>query len=151
MSERILVALDNSDNALKVVTYVARLVGSCKGVEIILFHVLPGLPAEFVFVMDERKAIEEWEEKNKEEMAKICSRAEKILTQAGIPKENVVTKMKPLIKGVARDILSEAKEGNYGTIVLGRRGMSAAKEFLLGSVSNKVIHHAENCSVWVVE
>jgi len=149
MSESILVAIDSSENALKVVIYVARLVG--KGVEITLFHVLPGLPSEFVFFMDEKKAIEEWEQKNKKEMADIFLKAEKILIQAGIPKKNVITKIKPMVKGVARDILSEVKEGNYGTIVLGRRDISGVKEFLLGSVSNKVIHHAQNCTVWVVE
>jgi nucleotide-binding universal stress UspA family protein len=151
VSRRILVALDNSENAVRVVTYVARLVGGRKGIEITLFHVLPGLPPEFVYVMDERKAVEEWEEKNRREMADIFSEAQKILIQTGIPKENVITKMKPLVKGVARDILSEAKEGSYRTIVLGRRGMSAIEEFFLGSVSNKVIHHAKNCTVWVVE
>lgn len=151
MSGRILVALDNSENAVRVVTYVARLVGGREDIKITLFHVLPGLPPEFVYVMDERKAVEEWEEKNRREMADIFSEAQKILRQTGTSRENVITKMKPLVKGVARDILSEAKDGSYRTIVLGRRGMSAIEEFFLGSVSNKVIHHAKNCTVWVVE
>ena len=30
------------------------------------------------------------------------------------------------------------------------RGVSKAEEFLFGSVSNKIIHHAKDCTVWVV-
>jgi nucleotide-binding universal stress UspA family protein len=43
------------------------------------------------------------------------------------------------------------KNGGYKTVVMGRRGRSALKEFLLGSVSSKVVHHVEDCAVWIVE
>ncbi|NNL41126.1 MAG: universal stress protein, partial [Desulfobacterales bacterium] len=52
-------------------------------------------------------------------------------------------------KGVARDIVKEAQSG-YNTIVLGRRGQSGIKEFILGSVSQKVFHLVKDISVLVV-
>ena len=52
-------------------------------------------------------------------------------------------------KGVARDILAEAQSG-YDTIVLGRRGLSSIAEFLIGSVSQKVLHGAKDVSIVLV-
>lgn len=49
----------------------------------------------------------------------------------------------------ADQIVEVAKEGNYDLIVIGSRGLSLFGRFLLGSVSDRVVHHAE-CSVTVV-
>ena len=47
-------------------------------------------------------------------------------------------------------IFEEAKKGNYGTIVVGRRGLSKVREFFMGRVSDKLIHLAKNQAVRVV-
>ncbi len=47
-------------------------------------------------------------------------------------------------------ILDVVHEDGFGTVVLGRRGVSKAEAFLFGSVSNKIIHYVKNCTVWVV-
>ncbi|MEE8620893.1 MAG: universal stress protein [Syntrophobacteria bacterium] len=47
-------------------------------------------------------------------------------------------------------MLTEAQEGEYGTIVMGRRGLSKVREFLMGRVTNKVLHRAEGFAVWIV-
>jgi len=46
-------------------------------------------------------------------------------------------------------ILDIAEEQNADLIVVGNKGMSGAKRFLLGSVPNKVSHHAP-CSVMII-
>jgi nucleotide-binding universal stress UspA family protein len=46
-------------------------------------------------------------------------------------------------------ILDVAEEQKSDLIVVGNKGMSGAKRFLLGSVPNKVSHHAP-CSVLIV-
>jgi nucleotide-binding universal stress UspA family protein len=46
-------------------------------------------------------------------------------------------------------ILDVAEESNADLIVVGNKGMTGAKRFLLGSVPNKVSHHAP-CSVYIV-
>jgi nucleotide-binding universal stress UspA family protein len=38
-----------------------------------------------------------------------------------------------------------------GTVVIGRRGISRKEEFIFGSTSNKILHTARDCSVWVIE
>ncbi len=46
-------------------------------------------------------------------------------------------------------ILDVAEETNADVIVVGNKGMTGAKRFLLGSVPNKVSHHAP-CGVYIV-
>ena len=46
-------------------------------------------------------------------------------------------------------ILDVAEEKDADLIVVGNKGMSGAKRFLLGSVPNKVSHHAP-CSVMII-
>jgi len=46
-------------------------------------------------------------------------------------------------------ILDIAEETNADLIVVGNKGMTGAKRFLLGSVPNKVSHHAP-CGVYIV-
>jgi len=46
-------------------------------------------------------------------------------------------------------ILDVAEEQNADLIVVGNRGMTGAKRFLLGSVPNKISHHAP-CSVMII-
>jgi nucleotide-binding universal stress UspA family protein len=33
---------------------------------------------------------------------------------------------------------------------VGRKGRTRTEEFLFGSVSSKIVHHAQECTVWVV-
>src|SRR5688572_30514722 len=46
-------------------------------------------------------------------------------------------------------ILDVAEEMNADLIVVGNKGMTGAKRFLLGSVPNKISHHAP-CGVYIV-
>ena len=51
-----------------------------------------------------------------------------------------------IITGVysrAKAIVEEARLGNYGTIVVGRRGLSKVQEFFIGRGSNQVIQLAK--------
>src|ERR671926_1067713 len=53
-------------------------------------------------------------------------------------------------QGDAADaILDVAEEQNADLIIVGNKGMTGAKRFLLGSVPNKVSHHAP-CSVLII-
>ena len=45
-------------------------------------------------------------------------------------------------------IVEEARAGDYGTVVVGRRGGGNA--FFMGSVSRSVLGKSANCALWVV-
>ena len=52
--------------------------------------------------------------------------------------------------GPADAILDVAEQTNADLIVVGNKGMTGARRFLLGSVPNKISHHAP-CDVWIVK
>ncbi len=47
-------------------------------------------------------------------------------------------------------ILDVAEENDADLVLVGNKGMTGARRFLLGSVPNKISHHAP-CDVWIVE
>jgi nucleotide-binding universal stress UspA family protein len=51
---------------------------------------------------------------------------------------------------IGEEIIREAEEGGYTTIVMGRRGLSPVKGLLLGSVTRQVLSLARNLTVFVV-
>jgi nucleotide-binding universal stress UspA family protein len=47
-------------------------------------------------------------------------------------------------------ILDVAEENHADLVLVGNKGMTGARRFLLGSVPNKISHHAP-CDVWIVK
>ena len=89
------------------------------------------------------------EDKKKELVEAAVNRAKDLLLKAGFKKHKISVKIQAKRKGIARDIVAEAESG-YDTIVMGRRGLSGIKEFVMGSVSQKAIHTVKNVSIVVV-
>ena len=76
---------------------------------------------------------------------------EKELAHHGITELRVVGSMherKALMAELADGFI--ALPGGYGTIVVGRRGLSTVEEFDMGRVSNKLVQAAKDRAVWVV-
>jgi nucleotide-binding universal stress UspA family protein len=73
------------------------------------------------------------------------------LEQAGeaIKETGVEAEVHPREGDPADAILDVAEEENADLIVVGNKGMTGARRFLLGSVPNKVSHHAP-CSVMII-
>jgi nucleotide-binding universal stress UspA family protein len=67
------------------------------------------------------------------------------------PREDVEATLKDAAEKLdaADAILDVAEETNADLIVVGNKGMTGTKRFLLGSVPNKVSHHAP-CSVLII-
>jgi nucleotide-binding universal stress UspA family protein len=70
--------------------------------------------------------------------------------EAGLDRDRVTTKVVTGAPSRAKAIVVEAKAGGYGTIVVGRRGLSRVEEFFMGRISSKVIQLAKEMAVWVV-
>jgi nucleotide-binding universal stress UspA family protein len=160
MAHKMLIALDGSEGAWRAVEYVAETFGRTPGVHITLLHVLAGLPPAFWddghILSDQEKQSRErlvgnWQKEQEKQWQGLVKKSHDHLTKAGIPKDAVVDKFKPKYYDVAEDILSEAEEGKFDTIVMGRRGLGMAKALLLGSITNKVVQNAKGCAVTIVE
>jgi nucleotide-binding universal stress UspA family protein len=68
---------------------------------------------------------------------------------ASARKEGVEVQTHPVEGDPAEAILNVAEETDADLIVVGNKGMTGARRFLLGSVPNNVSHHAP-CSVMIV-
>jgi nucleotide-binding universal stress UspA family protein len=64
-------------------------------------------------------------------------------------KEGIEVQTHPVQADPAEAILNVAEQTNADLIVVGNKGMTGARRFLLGSVPNNVSHHAP-CSVIIV-
>jgi nucleotide-binding universal stress UspA family protein len=64
-------------------------------------------------------------------------------------KENINTEFTQNVGSAGKVICTLAKNWDADLIVIGRRGLSGITEFLIGSVSNYVLHHAP-CSVQII-
>lgn len=160
MYVKILIALDDSEGAMAAVDYVARTFGRTPDVHITLLHILPGLPAGYwddghILEEEERenrqRLIQIWKDKQEKNWRQVIKEAQKRLEAGGVKSKEIKAEFIPMEYNVADDILNFAENGRYGTIVVGRRGLSAAKKILLGSVSTKIVHYAKNCAVTIVE
>jgi nucleotide-binding universal stress UspA family protein len=70
-------------------------------------------------------------------------------TAAGVQKDGIEVATFARQGDPADAILDVAEEQKADLIIVGNKGMTGAKRFLLGSVPNKVSHHAP-CSVLIV-
>jgi nucleotide-binding universal stress UspA family protein len=87
----------------------------------------------------------EWTINPREDVLQVLQQAELDAKSAGLSAVETFAR-----QGDAADaILDVAEEQRSDLIVVGNRGMTGAKRFLLGSVPNKVSHHAP-CSVLIV-
>jgi nucleotide-binding universal stress UspA family protein len=80
-----------------------------------------------------------------EQGKKILDEARKTAQSRGVELDTV------LVHGIpAEEILKKAEAEKYDMIVVGSRGRTSVKAFLLGSISDKVSHHAK-CPVLIVK
>jgi len=86
----------------------------------------------------------QWSINPREDVEATLSDASEAINEAGVKVETFAREGDP-----ADAILDVAEEQGADLIVVGNKGMTGAKRFLLGSVPNKVSHHAP-CSVLII-
>jgi len=122
-----------------------------------LFHVIQNTaalcemnsPELSDYFLSQQTAFCALEDKKKRLVDIAMEKAKAICLDSGFEPDDVTLKVEAKKKGIARDIVDEAQSG-YDIIVIGRRGLSAVKEFFFGSVSQKVINGAKDISVLIV-
>jgi len=132
---KILVGLDSSDGAMRAVDYLSTMASAY--VEVTLYHAVRALDEETF-----RKA--------EESIKSVFEEATSRLENAGFRRNQITTRTAAGVLSRAGALVHYGLKGGYGTIVVGRRGLSEVEEFSMGRVSNKVIHMAKELAVWVV-
>ena len=146
----ILISVDASDNALRAVEYAAAILGPAQGVRVTLLYI-ERAPNRDKFT-DEQAWLNQCRLEH-QGVFEFLAKARSVLKAADLP-DGAVTERTVLCStepSIAQTILDVQQEGGYGTLVVGRRGLTKGEEFLFGSVSSKLVHNAKNCAVWVVQ
>ncbi|MCK4390422.1 MAG: universal stress protein [Desulfobacterales bacterium] len=149
-SMKILLAVDGSDNSLRVVDYVVSMVGSASEIRLTLFHVVPYLRHYYGVAFEREKPhLQEYLERgDKHRMEKFYEEAHKRLNKAGLKEGQIEIKTNTRSYHISTAILDEAREGGYGTVVIGRRG--TRKAFFIGGAPMRLVHKISNQALWVV-
>ena len=148
-NKNILIAVDESENSRRAVSYVAEFLGGIEGFKVTILHVIP-VPEEDFFPTSTEK--EEWFSQQRGKVDAMLEGYRQILIREGFqPNDISVRSPVRYCPSMAACILAERDETEYDTIVVGRHGLSRSEEFLFGSISSKIVNHARNCTVWVVE
>lgn len=161
---RILVAYDASKSAQEAWNYCRELMeliaDRCEGKYTILLLTVEQLPACSLFSSTNiwKKECEKVHRDQMKQHEKVVAEMKKSSLDPVCLKNKFVTldeRDEPLEdserkKLIAKVILKEQREGKYGTIVMGRRGMTRSDAYLFGSVSQKILQDARDCVIWVL-
>jgi len=148
-NKNILIAVDDSDNSHRAVSYVAQLLGGIPGFKVSILHVISEAEEDYFPTKAEE---EKWIAQYKQRVNTMLKDYRQVLIDAGFDSD-AVTVRSPVryCPSMAQCIMEERDQTRYDTIVVGRQGVSRSEEFLFGSISSKIVTHAKNCTVWVVE
>lgn len=144
MFRSVVVGTDGSDTATQAVRQAVDL-ASALGAKLELVSAYEPVPAQRL--NDERRQAPEdlqWAINPREDVDATLEAAAVIAREAG-----VAVDVYPRQGDPADAILDVAEEREADLIIVGNKGMTGAKRFLLGSVPNKVSHHAP-CSVLII-
>jgi len=156
MSQSILIAFDDSKSALRAVEVVANQFRNDNRVT--LFNVTMDTaalckmnsPELTPYFKSQQKSFCLLEDKKKDLVGEALTKAKDVLKQAGFSDDHIQIKIQTQKNSVAKDILEEA-ESDYDFIVMGRNSKSSVKKFFIGSTPLKVLNHAKDISLLVVD
>jgi nucleotide-binding universal stress UspA family protein len=149
-TEKVIIGFDGSENAMRAVNCVGELIGNPLR-EVMLCHVIRPLNIhlgikKIFYPAEEIK----WVESNIKEIEPLMDKAARRLVEGGFSQDHVHKEIQTGRKSRAKGICSRAAADGYGTIALGRRGLTKVEEFFIGRVSTKVLHMAEEMAVWII-
>jgi len=153
-SLKVLCAVDGSEGSLKAVDHMAFMLGHNPECQVTLFHVGASLAnyCPLSFEVEEEELAKKIEgdlmTSEAECMEDFYVRAIKVLMEGGLSRDQIDTKSRERGVSVPGAIMDEVKAGDYGTVVLGRRGEN--RSFFLGHVSDKVLGKGGGAAVWIV-
>ena len=149
-SPRFIVAVDGSESSMRVINHLSDVFQGNPKVKFHLLHVIPRLV--------ESCGIDFGDGRNRLEMvgkrgAHHCidhfyTKTLARFKEAGIETHQIGIQILEKKLNPGKAIIQTAIDGNFGTIVIGRRGIN--QSFFTGSVSRYVINRAENTALWLV-
>lgn len=155
-SRKVLVAMDHTARTIPLARYVGEMFQGIEGVKIRFYHYCAPFTEDLT--PEEREKMKEIEKRmvqnERDQMSHFFAEAQKVLEDLGFDRKAVEYEFargkSASPRKVSQKILKEVQEGKHGTLVIGRKGATSAREFRLGSVAWRIATESENCALWVV-
>jgi nucleotide-binding universal stress UspA family protein len=148
VSDKILIGIDGSDHSIRATDFVGKMMGGY-GYYVELLHVVRAfsglVPESPDLVMPG-----EYMDDHKRQIGKTFASLRQKLMDYGFEDQKITEKIITGAFSRAGAIVEEAETQGCGTIVVGRKGISAVQDFFMGRVSNKIIHTGRKWTVWIV-
>ncbi len=152
--QKILIAVDGSEQSLNAVRYVACIMDPISTIAV-LFNVENEMPQWVKEMGDDSynrmktASIKQWSLSRKKVIKGFFDEAHAILVNAGFPEDNIRPVIRAKQVSIAADILDESKEG-YSAVVMGRRGISKLKDLLFDSFAQNLIGKIKDIPLIIV-
>lgn len=139
---RILVAFDGSKEVMRAVKSMSGLIGAsdCK---VSLCHLFR---RQGLF---QKEHDAQWKDSERKRMEPLISTAKECLIDAGFAFNQVCCEVLDEEGDLSDNIVNKANTEEFGTIVIGRRGLSVYQEFVTRRVGEKIFQQAAHLTVWV--
>jgi nucleotide-binding universal stress UspA family protein len=149
-SSKIMIAVDGSESALRAVDHVSFMIGENPDISVTLVHVSPRLRDYCTIEFDEEGDMidEVITQGDKRCVDSFYVHARQRFREAGIKENQIDIKQVVSTINIGKTIVDEAKKGDFGTLVIGRRGID--NSFFMGSVSRYILYNASDRAVWLV-
>lgn len=149
---KILIALDESIESMRGVSSVASLAGAGDP-DVTLCHCL--VPKSFFRSYDSSQDIDAdekgWKTYHENRFRPYMKEAAQRLMAGGVSAEKISREFVMARGGIIQNVIDIARDGKFGTMVVGRRDAAGFFEaHIRGRFSDKIIDAMNNCAVWVV-
>ncbi len=138
--KKILVAFDGTREIIKAVRALSNMIKT-SGCKLLLCH---SQHHKGVFGKTEKEA-------PAEESADMFDLPMDYFLEAGFLSDQISFEIIASEKNPTHGILEKARYGNYGTIIVGRRGLKPWRRLMFNRVGNKIFQNADNHVVWIVQ
>lgn len=154
-SRNILLAADGSTNSVRAIDHLTDVMRKNPDVDLTIFHVQPSLKdtcgIDFTEVDDsgDNEAVTKIiENADRKCVDNFMQYARSKLREKSFDENRLNLKTRPVKLNIAKAIVDEFENGDYGTLVVGKRGIN--KRFFMGSVSGYLVSHVTNAALWMV-
>jgi len=150
-SDNVLVAVDGSVNSLRALDHLVFMLSKSQGPKIELLHIKPKLGDYCEIDMGDMEAdtlSQAMENANQRCLTDFQAQALNMLTDAGLTDSQIHFRQIEKRLSPAKAIIEELQKGDFGTLVIGKQGMSSSQ--FMGRVAGTVIQKIHDRAVWIV-
>lgn len=155
MEKKILVAVDGSIYSSNTIQYLGSLFGQMPEVKFHLLSIIScsSLPSskEWMDELELLNCLPPEAQKRLRSAKTYMKTALAKFAKLGVAEERITTDVRLGRQATSLDILSEARQGLYDSLVIGRRGITKLEELVMGSISEEILKKCHNVPIWIID